>query len=192
MQNAAKPRGVPGSEDFGSDAELMALIGRGDRDAFAALVRRHQRPLLGLFRRLGIDAHAAEDCAQETFLRVFRSSARYRPIAPFPAFLYRLARQSWVDWGRRESRRGRCAERADLAGLPAEPAGSIDDRLDLEAALRTLPEHLKWVVLLAVEAGLAHAEIGAVLELPVGTVKSRMFHAVRRLRRALHAVPEGR
>jgi len=192
MQNAANPRRVHGSEDFSSDAELMALTGRGDRDAFASLVRRYQGPLLGLFRRLGIDAHAAEDCAQETFLRVFRSSARYRPIAPFPAFLYGLARQSWVDWQRRESSRRRRSDSADVWGLPAEAAGSMDDRLDLEAALRELPDHLRWVVLLSLEAGLAHAEIGAVLEIPTGTVKSRMFHAVRRLRRALHAVPEGR
>ena len=192
MQNAAKPRQVLRSEDFSSDVELMALTGRGDREAFGALVRRYQAPLLGLFRRLGIDAHAAEDCAQETFLRVFRSSARYRPLAPFPAFLYRLARQSWVDWRRREARRGERADPAGLMSLAVEPAGSMDDRLDLELALRDLPEHLKWVVLLSLEAGLAHAEIGAVLEIPIGTVKSRMFHAVRRLRRALHAVPEGR
>ena len=192
MEDAARPHRVHGSEDFRSDAELMALIGRSDREAFAALVRRHQGPLLGLFRRLGIDAHAAEDCAQETFLRVFRSSARYRPVAPFPAFLYRLARQSWVDWGRRESRRRGRADPVDLTTVAAEPAGSVDDRLDLEAALRSLPERLMWVVLLGVEAGLSHAEIGSVLQIPVGTVKSRMFHAVRKLRRALHAVPEGR
>jgi RNA polymerase sigma-70 factor (ECF subfamily) len=178
----------PSREDPRVDAELMALAGRGDRDAFAALVRRHQGPLLGLFRRLGTDAHGAEDCAQETFLRVFRSSAAYRPIAPFPAFLYRLARQSWLDWRRRELRRGR-AGFSDFEGMPAEPGGSIDDHLDLELAMRALPDHLRWVVLLAVEAGLAYAEIGAALEIPVGTVKSRMFHAVRRLRRTLHAVP---
>ena len=175
-------------EDLRADADLMALAGRGDRDAFAALVRRHQGRLLGLFRRLGIDAHGAEDCTQETFLRVFRSSSAYRPIAPFQAFLYRLARQSWVDWRRRERRRARVGA-ADFDGVPAEPAGSLDDHLDLELAVRRLPEHLRWVILLGVEAGLAYAEIGAVLEIPVGTVKSRMFHAVRRLRRTLHAVP---
>jgi RNA polymerase sigma-70 factor (ECF subfamily) len=186
MKNAGKPCKVHSGGDSRSDAELMGLIARGDREAFAALVRRHQGGLASLFRRLGADAHGAEDCAQETFLRVFRSRERYRASAPFGGFLYRLARHSWVDWSRRAARHRR-AGAADVTAVPAESGACVDERLDLEAALRGLPEHLRWVVVLSFEGGLTYAEIGVALDIPMGTVKSRMYHAVRSLRRALHA-----
>jgi RNA polymerase sigma-70 factor (ECF subfamily) len=141
---------------------------------------------VNLFRRLGADAHGAEDCAQETFLRLFRSRERYRPAAPFAAFLYTLARHSWVDWSRRAPRRT-AALAEDAPMQSTQEKVPIDDRLDLESAVQVLPDHLRWVVLLSVDHGLSYPEIGAVLEIPVGTVKSRMFHAVRKLREALHA-----
>jgi RNA polymerase sigma-70 factor (ECF subfamily) len=179
---------TPEVEDEGrgpSDIDLMRLVSGGDREAFAAIVRRHQRPLVNLFRRLGADAHGAEDCAQETFLRLFRYRMRYRPTAAFAAFLYTLARHSWVDWSRRAARRA--CSMIDEAMIELDPRMPIDDRLDLEAAVRGLPDHLRWVVLLSVDRGLSYPEIGSVLGIPAGTVKSRMFHAVRRLREALHA-----
>ena len=185
MKNARTPPGVHGGEEP-SDIELMLLVAGGDREAFAVLVRRHQGPLMNLFRRLGADVHGAEDCAQETFLRLFRYRLRYRPSAPFLAFLYTLARHSWVDWSRRRPR-GVSATLDEAPMESDEESISIDDRLDLEAAVQGLPDHLRWVILLSVDQGLSHPEVGAVLEIPVGTVKSRMFHAVRRLREALHA-----
>jgi len=164
----------------------MELFRTGQAEAFSALVRRHQSSLLSFFVRLGADAHGAEDCAQETFLRLFRYRRHYRPTAPFRSFLFRLARHSWVDWYRRTGRR----EAAHLDALELTggetPAGKIDARLDLGAALRALPDHLRWVVVLSSEEGLNYAEIGAVLGIPVGTVKSRMFHAMRKLRETLH------
>jgi RNA polymerase sigma-70 factor (ECF subfamily) len=170
-----------------TDVELMRLVAAGDRDAFATLVRRHERPLVNFFRRLGADAHEAEDCAQDTFLRLFQYRDRYRPAAPFPVFLHRLARNAWADCFRRGSRwrRNEASGGAAAAGAPMELAA--DDRLDLEGAVRALPAPLRWVVLLSVHQGLAYAEIAAVLGIPEGTVKSRMFHAVRRLREALRA-----
>ena len=69
----------------------------------------------------------------------------------------------------------------------ADNVGQIDDRLDLQAAVRALPEHLRWALVLNVNQGLSYAEIATVLDIPLGTVKSRMFHAVRKLREALHA-----
>ena len=71
---------------------------------------------------------------------------------------------------------------------PAKEAGAgADERLDLRAAVAALPEHLRLVIVLGVDEGLAYAEIAGVLGIPEGTVKSRMFHAVRALREALHA-----
>jgi RNA polymerase sigma-70 factor (ECF subfamily) len=174
-----------------SDLDLMELFRAGQTEAFSALVHRHQTSLLTFFLRLGADFHGAEDCAQETFLRLFRYRRDYRPSAPFRAFLFRLARHSWVDWYRRTGRR----ETGNLEGLELTGgtvlagrvlAGRVDASLDLKAALRALPEHLRWVIVLSTEEGLGYAEIGAVLGIPVGTVKSRMFHAMRKLRETLH------
>jgi RNA polymerase sigma-70 factor (ECF subfamily) len=190
MQNARTPPGVHGGGNEPSDVELMLLVAGGDREAFGTLVRRHQQQLMNLFRRLGADAHGAEDCAQETFLRLFRSRLSYRPSAPFPAFLYTLARHSWVDWSRRRQRR--MSVTLDEAPMESDEGSvSIDDRLDLEAAVQGLPDHLRWVVLLSVDRGLSYPDVGDVLDIPVGTVKSRMFHAIRRLREALHARTPG-
>ncbi len=188
MKNAGKPRKVheEGSANClsVSDAELMDLIRAGQQEAFAALVRRHQQPLLNFFVRLGADIHGAEDCAQEALLRLYRYRDRYAPSAPFTAFLYTLARHAWIDWSRSRARR---------PALPLERAAAMgaerpaDDRLDLRAALVALPERLRMVLVLSVDQGLNLAEIAAVLEIPAGTVKSRMFHAVRRLREVLNA-----
>ena len=172
-----------------SDWELMALLA-GDREdageALEALVRRHQRALVNFFHRLGADGDGAQDCAQETFLHLFRYRDRYRPRAPFGSFLYTLARHAWTDWYRRRERQRAVTIEGQEERISTEDEGR-DDRLDLDAALRSLPEHLRWVVVLSVYQGLAHAEIAEVLEIPEGTVKSRMFHAVRKLREALHA-----
>lgn len=165
----------------------MRLARLGNREAFTGLVRRHQKALMNFFFRLGADVDGAEDCAQETFLRLFRSLDRYRPRAPFGAFLYTIARHSWVDRCRRAARHE--AEPLDTLeqGSPGAGDGSRDDRLDLRQALAALPEHLRMVVILSVDQGLSYAEIAAVLEIPLGTVKSRMHFAIRRLQEALNA-----
>src|SRR5258706_384702 len=122
----------------------MRRFSTGEDGAFTLLIRRHQQPLMNFFHRLGVDKDCAEDCAQETFLRLFRYGRRYRPSAPFPVFLYQLARHSWVDW----SRRGARWKMKRLEGLekPAKgEAGQVDDRLDLEKAIVDLPDHLRWV-----------------------------------------------
>lgn len=172
-----------------ADVELMRLFQAGCQDAFALLVRRHQQPLVNLFLRLGADVHGAEDCAQETFLRLFKYRDKYHATAPFPAFLYTLAHNAWVDWFRRASRWQRSlGARAKAAEPTAAPPS--DDRLDLDLAVRALSPHLQWVVVLSVNQGLSYAEIAAVLGIPTGTVKSRMFHAIKKLREALHVPVE--
>ncbi len=167
------------------EIDLMRRIRAGQQEAFARLVRLHERRLLGLFRRLGADPHSAEDCAQETFVRVYRYRHEYRPGAPFRSFLYTLARNCYCDWVR--SRASRQCPSLDGAQTVADDRGApLDDRLDLRDALRDLPDHLRWVVVLSVHARLRYAEIAEVLEIPVGTVKSRMFHGIRRMRERLH------
>lgn len=169
------------------DSELMRLAQSGRREAFAEIVRRHQGSLVNRFLRLGVDVHGAEDCAQDTFLRLYRCLRSYRPIAPFGAFLARLARQAWVDWMRRRTRHRTAPLEAGGEGCQARADATVDERLDLRAAVAAMPEHWREVVLLSIDEGLTYPEISEVLGIPTGTVKSRMFFAIRWLREALHA-----
>jgi RNA polymerase sigma-70 factor (ECF subfamily) len=170
------------------DRVLMAQACAGDREAFAALVRRHQRPLLNFFRRCGV-TRDAEDLVQLTFVRLYRYRDRYTPRAKLTTFLYLLARQVWID----ELRRRQRAERLQQ-GLAAEPPPEQEaapplehGRMDVQAALAALPEGMRLVVVMSIYQNMAYAEIATALRIPVGTVKSRMFHALRQLR----AIMEG-
>jgi len=169
------------------DHELMDLIRRGDEDALAALVRRHQAPLLNFFRRLGVSIHDAEDLVQETMVRVFRYRHKYAHRAKFTTFLYRIARHAWIDRWRKASRRPRLAEAAEAEREPvdAESAARFGARLDAQAALGRLPEKLRIVIVLSIYQGLPYEEIARTLRIPVGTVKSRVFLAMERLREVM-------
>jgi RNA polymerase sigma-70 factor (ECF subfamily) len=176
-------------EEMDDTGLMLRVRGGDDGDAFAELVARHQKKLLNFFARSGVQ-YDSEDLVQQTFLRLYRYRARYVATAKFTTFLFLLARQVWIDELRRCKRRERLAE--SLAAEPhaeyAEPAsasaGAAGD-LDLAGALATLPEGLRQVVELGVYQDLAYADIAEILGIPVGTVKSRMFNALARLREAL-------
>ena len=161
----------------------MQCARAGDATAFAMLIRRHQSALVNFFRRLG--AHTeAEDVAQETFLRVWRYRTRYQPTAKFTTFLFTVARHAWADHLRRMQKRERIAERVknEMPPHDATAQNTARQRLDTQAALNALPEKLRLVVVMSLYQGLKYAEIAAALDVPVGTVKSRMFLAMARLK----------
>jgi len=166
-----------------SDIELMERTGRDDREAFALLVRRHQQPLLNFFSRMGA-YNDAEDLVQETFVRVYRYRQQYRPQAKFTTFLYTLARRVGVDRLRRlwrvEKTQARVTEENEVTPPVVNPTGLAG--LDVPAALAALPEKLRETLVLSVYQGLAYEEIAGVLGIPVGTVKSRIFTALQRLK----------
>lgn len=168
------------------DARLMVQAAKGSETAYSALICRHQQVLMNFFRRLGADVHAAEDATQETFLRVFNYRLRYRPEAPFRFFLFTLARHAWVDLARK-SRRWRSGKttgvEVDQQPVPLPVAGW--ERLDLQEALERLPFGHRMVLVLSLYYGLRYQEISKVMKIPVGTVKSRVFHALRKLREAM-------
>lgn len=178
MPESLKPAAPPDD-----DIALMERARANDTAAFAILIRRHQGALVNFFRRLG--AHTeAEDVAQETFLRVWRYRPRYRPTARFTTFLFTLARHAWADHLRHMRKRERIAERAVAEIAPHDAAGqdAARHRLDAQAALNTLPEKLRLVVVMSVYQGQRYDDIAAALGVPVGTVKSRMFLAMGRLK----------
>lgn len=163
---------------------LMRRAGDGCEVAFETLAHRHRGGLLARFRNLGLDHGAAEDCVQDTLLRVHRASAAYEARAPFGAFLMRLARNVHVDWCRRQKLRRTPPTTLDAAAGLAEH-DLPPELIDLREALTRLPARWRRVVELSVHQGLSQAEVAERLGIPVGTVKSRMHHALRKLRKML-------
>lgn len=181
------------------DEELMLRSGRGDTDAFEALVARHERGLVGYFHRLHWDRHRAEDQAQEVFIRLFTHARDYAPTARFTTYMYRIAHNYWVDDIRRAKKeRGQVSldahdeEGTSLRELVVSGADDPRDRARKEevldaviGAVDTLPDEQKAVFVLAEVREMRYADIAEVLGIPEGTVKSRMHGAVRRLRTRL-------
>jgi RNA polymerase sigma-70 factor (ECF subfamily) len=174
--------------DEPDDETLMRASHRGDREAFTALVERHQPMLYALFRRLGADGHSAEDCVQDTFVRLLRVHATWSPRAPFRAFLMVLARNAFIDHSRR--RRARPTQplpeaEGDQDGVEERPLPFEHAAQDVREAVAALPAGHRSVVELAVWQDLRYREIALLLDIPEGTVKSRMHTALARLREVL-------
>lgn len=180
----------------------MERFGGGDDEAFRLLVDRHERGLLRFFFRRSFDRALAEDCVQEVFLRLVRHRGAWRPDAKFTTYLYRIAENHWID--RYRSRKAAPTltsletEVTDEGGTlesvvagpgrrPEEAASDRELSARINRALSRLSEEQRQVFVLAETRGLKYAEIGDVLGVPVGTVKSRMHAATTRLRELLEA-----
>jgi len=187
------------------DRDPLVALRRGDPRLFEAFVEREAGTLHRFFLRLGAGPHEAEDMVQEVFLKLYRSAPGYEARSAFGAYALRVARNAWIDRRRRRGARpqGRSLEDVEHAGEPGQgglPAADLDPTLpaqrreELERVQRALgqlsPAHAEVIELALVQA-LPYAEIAEVLAVPVGTVKSRVFHAVRRLRAVLEPEPDG-
>lgn len=166
----------------------MLEVVAGSETALTELVHRHQNALLNFFVRMGA-YHEGEDLVQETFVRLYKARGRYKPLARFTTYLHVLARHVWADRGRKALRRERLQASllvdAEVAGMtPRDPGGA--PRLDVEEALARLSPKLRDVIVLNVYQGLPYQEVAEILEIPVGTVKSRMNLALRELRGMFH------
>lgn len=169
----------------------LSALQRGDGAPFEEFVRNHSRTLIAFFRQLGAPPSRAEDLSQEVFLKLFQGASRYRAEERFASFFFRVARNVWIDECRRGGVRPEAGPLGFLDTNPDPPGERIEPEANLvveeqEASVRrlleNLPEAHRRVFELAVLGELGYAEIGALLDIPVGTVKSRMFYAVRRLR----------
>lgn len=175
---------VPADED----TALMVAAAGGDDRAFNELVVRHQKNLLNYFARLSV-YNDVEDLVQQTFIRIYRYRDRYSPKAKFTTFMYLVARQVRVDEIRRrvslQRLRDRLKAQSEIDGpyvMDNQP-GILSD--DLQAALAKLSEAHREVVVLGMLQEVPYPEIAEILNIPVGTVKSRMHHALRQLRTIL-------
>jgi RNA polymerase sigma factor (sigma-70 family) len=176
-----------------SDHGLLALIGRGDREAFARLYDLYGPAAYSLAVRIVRDRELAADVVQNVFLAVWTGATQFDPARGQPStWIMTMTHHKSVDMVRREQRRR--TEQLDAAG--EEPAGgpSVEERAwrgvardNVRAALSRLPDPHREVIELAYFAGYSQSELADRLAVPLGTVKSRTFAAMRALRDELAA-----
>ena len=178
-----------------SDEALVALAARSEHSALAELYDRYGRPAYGLALRVVRDESLAEDAVQEAFLTVWRTAARFVPEkGKASTWILTLVHRRAVDVVRREQRR-----RADSLEQAPEPGGGGADeeawlrlqRERVQAALKQLPDQQREALELAYYGGFTQSELAERLGQPIGTIKSRMFTGLTRLRELLgDAAPE--
>jgi len=173
-----------------SDEAVVALVARSDQSALAELYDRFGRVAYGVALRILRDERLAEDAVQEAFLAAWRNADRFMPErAKASTWLLTLVHRRAVDLVRREERR-----RTEPIGEGAEPApsGSVEEdawlrfeRERVQSALRQLPDQQREALELAYYGGFSQSELAERLGQPVGTIKSRMFAGLARLRELL-------
>ena len=147
-----------------------------------AEARKFEKNLLNFFCRQGVSVFEGEDLVQETYLRLWNYRRIYKPTAKLSTFLFVLARQVRIDALRRQTARER-REECWGAEQPTEAAPvALGAREDVRWALAQLSDPLREVVELGVFQELPYAEVGEILGIPVGTVKSRMSNALKKLK----------
>lgn len=171
-----------------ADTLVIALACAGDDSAFAEVLRRRQARVRKFMYHLCRQTALGDDLAQQVFLTAWRSLGRLRSTAAFDGWLKRIMVNVWLQ----EVRRGKLStiSDVDLADL-AVRHDSTAARMDLDAALSTLPPDMRLCVVLAYNEGLSHPEIVALTSLPLGTVKSHIARGASRLRETLSDYGEG-
>ena len=164
------------------DGDLLRRFVQGDRDAFEWLFTRFHGEVHQWGQRIVRDATAADDVVVESFWRAYRGRARFDPSRSFGAWMRRIATNV-----ARDHLRAARPHAATLEGEPAVVTPVTDSNLAdaIERALRSLPPRLQIVATLALIEERPYAEIADALDVPIGTVKSRVFRATRALRKEL-------
>lgn len=167
------------------DRDVLERFVRGDQDAFEALFRRFEREVFVWILRIVRDPAAAEDALVEAFWRAYRGRARFDASRSFGAWMRRIATNAALD---------------QLSALPRRPVAAVEDvpqdaaagaasaerlRRSIQEAFERLPPKLRVVATLALVEGQPYASIADALDLPVGTVKSRVSRATQMLKREL-------
>lgn len=173
------------------DALLVARVQAGDKRAFELLVSKYQRKILRLISRLVRDSAEAEDVAQDTFIKAYRAMPQFRGESAFYTWLYRIAVNTAKNYLVTTGRKAPTS-----TGNDAEEAETFDDAEQLRdintpesmlmskqvgetvnKAMDMLPEELRTAITLREIEGLSYEEISALMNCPIGTVRSRIFRA---------------
>lgn len=174
------------------DADLVARVLAGGDEAFAELVRRHQGPLFGHARGLGIDRDTAEDLVQDAFVRAYTRLDDCRDPERFGLWLFRIFRHLCLDHVKNIRRRSVPVEDVVLRaedGQPERDAILAELREDLSRHLAALPSDLREAFLLKHHDGMSYQEMAEVTDASPGTLRMRVHRAREALREALG--PEG-
>ena len=174
-----------------ADAELVARVQRGDKQAFNLLVIKYQRKILRLLSRMIRDPADIEDVAQEAFIKAYRALPQFRGESAFYTWLYRIAINTARNWlssaAKRpsapnaiESEDGETFNETDSLSdisTPESMAASREIAETVNAAIEELPEDLRTAIVLREIEGMSYEDIAQTMACPIGTVRSRIFRA---------------
>ncbi|MEA2562668.1 MAG: hypothetical protein QOH06_4172 [Acidobacteriota bacterium] len=182
-------RGARGECPAGpADEHLLARIAQGDLDAFQAFYDRHSSRVVAYACKLARDRHLAEDLVQEVFTSVWTKAASFRPERSTgdgaPGWLYTLTRNKFIDNWRR-SPKAAVTEEIDDQRLPSLQGEGRDLHLTMKQALAQVSPDQRKAIEMAYFGGLTYEETAGELELPVGTLKSRIRLGLRTMRTLL-------
>jgi RNA polymerase sigma-70 factor, ECF subfamily len=179
-----------------TDDDLMLLARTGVTDAFAALAGRYMARLVPFCAKMTGDRHAAEEIAQETWLKLWMARESYVPRGKFPVLLYTVARHRCQNHLRERRRRGGDAtHRVDVAEIPACDPDDLDTLLEQErrervlCALSEIPDKMREALLLRFSEGLAYEDIAKIVGSGDSTIRSRVHHGIKTLRERLEREP---
>ena len=176
-----------------TDGELIASAIVGREDSFEELVRRYQRPITNYVYRMLNDYDSSLDVTQEVFIKVYNSLRKYSSEYKFSTWLYRIAHNAAIDHLRRNSVNQQSLETENSDGAyqlqlespnptPEQDRELSEWRLEIESVIKCLPGPYRDLIVLRHSRDLSYEEIASVAELPLGTVKNRLFRAREMMR----------
>ena len=194
------------TEEFDGDTQLVARALEGDLPSFERLVARYQNKIMGYATRMLSNREEAEDVTQEVFIKAYRSMDSFRGESSFSTWIYRIATNLCIDRLRKKKRSPQQAYSLDepmdkdeekggreIPDTSTEPTRAVEKeelRQRVREMVAEMPEKLRAVLIMCDMQGMPYEDIAKVLNVPVGTVKSRLFHARadlgRRLRPYVH------
>jgi RNA polymerase sigma-70 factor (ECF subfamily) len=183
VTRALSPNALRGADELTVIAAAIA----GDDGAYGELVRRRQGPIRQLFRRLCRDPALADDLSQQAFLQAWRHIDTVKSPAAFAGWLRRLAINIWLQGVRVGRPVTEGLDDLSSAEELSQPAAMLNEQLDLDSALATLPPTVRLCITLAYAERMSHREICEATQLPLGTVKSHITRGAARLRELLGA-----
>ena len=183
-------RPAPRPPESGDELALLDRVRRGDRSAFEAIYHRFHRPLAAYLLRLIGRPQAVDELVDDTLLVVWKSAGRFDGRSRLSTWIFGIAYRKALKHFERQRREARRS--GEVEGEPVAPGDDPERRharrelaRQVLAALDRLPAEQRGVVMLTYYQGLSYPEIAEVMDCPLGTVKTRMFHARRKLARLL-------
>jgi RNA polymerase sigma-70 factor (ECF subfamily) len=186
-----------GDEGNEEDLALMAKVARGDENAFAKIVAKHQDAVLGTVAKMTNQSSDTEDIAQQVFIRLWKSAERYQPTAKFTTFLFTITRNLVFNATRKKSGKneysfdaleGKWRQSIEDKSSDSRPDKSIEQtelRQIIDQAISSLPEKQRLAVILRRYEKMPYEEIAETLGISVPAVKSQLFRARTALRESL-------